>query len=218
MNNINNNEIINLFKNLNESKIEYILLRNIGNELPNSLRIGKDIDLLINKNHQNIKNLESILYKSGYKTISHPHKNDIFLYSCDKFIFKYNNSNKIKLDLQFQILCRSLNAGEWLPIDQKIQDSAWNNKVMRNNEGLSYWSLSNEDEFITLIVRSIFDKNIFLDDYKNKIIELYELIDINNVEEKLQLIFFKYSSILLNHIKTKNFNSLIDNYIMFKDY
>ena len=42
-------DIIHFFNALNKSALNYILLRNIGNELPAELLIGKDIDLLIKK-------------------------------------------------------------------------------------------------------------------------------------------------------------------------
>ena len=46
---INRDELIDIFNILNESKLNYILLRNIGDELPSHLKIGKDIDVLIKK-------------------------------------------------------------------------------------------------------------------------------------------------------------------------
>ncbi len=45
-------ELINIFRLLNESSLPYILMRNINNELPSSLEVGKDIDILINKSDE----------------------------------------------------------------------------------------------------------------------------------------------------------------------
>jgi len=217
MSKIDSGEIISIFEKLNSHQIEYILLRNIDNELPNQLRQGKDIDLLVKKNSNN-KKLYKLLKDEGYKEIRHPHKNDIYLYSSDKFIFQFNKKNKIRLDLQTQILCRSLNLGEWLPLHQEIQDSAWANKKKYTEGQLSYWGLSYDDEFICLIVRSVFDKRMFLNGYIKKIIDLYPLINLENVTFKLELVFFKYTSLLLNKIKNHEFDSILIDYIKFKEY
>ena len=217
MNNIDSEEIISIFEKLNNHQIEYILLRNIDNELPNNLKEGKDIDLLIKKN-SNYKKLHKLLNNEGYKKINHPHKDDIYLYSSDKFIFQYNQKNKIRLDLQTKILCRSLNLGEWLPLHQKIQDSAWENKKKYSTSRLNYWGLSYDDEFISLVVRSIFDKRKFIDGYIKKIIGIYPLIEHERVASKLELVFYKYTSSLLNKIKNHEFDSILEDYIKFRDY
>ena len=95
MNLVNAQEIINTFNLLNESKLNYILLRNIDNELPSSLIVGKDIDILVNKSDE--KSFIKFFHENQYETINHPFKYDIFLYGVDRFEFKYNNNINIPL-------------------------------------------------------------------------------------------------------------------------
>ncbi|ACM92803.1 hypothetical protein NAMH_1663 [Nautilia profundicola AmH] len=214
---IDSKEIIRIFKKLNDSNLKYILIRNINNELPNKLKIGKDIDILIHKKDE--KKFVNFFKENGYDSIPHPFRNDIFLYGIDKFEFKYNNNNNILFDLNFQLVCRSLNKGEWIPLDQEIQKSAWENKRFEKvNEEFGYWTLGYNDEFLTLIVRSIFDKREFQEGYINRIEELKEKINLKNIERKMKLVFFKFTPYLLDMIEKKDYKNIIKNYIQFKEY
>ena len=215
MNLVNSNEIINTFELLNKNSIKYILLRNINNELPSKLEMGKDIDILIDKKDEN--KIVSFFKKNGYVSIPHPFKNDIFLYGVDRFEFKYNNN--ILFDLNFQIAVRSLDAGQWIPLDRKIQESAWDNRRFEQiTEKFGYWALSFEDEFICLVARSIFDKKEFQSGYVKRIEELKSKINIIDVEKKLKLIFFKYTPNLFKQINNKDYKNIIKNYLQFNEY
>ena len=218
MNLVKSDELINIFKLLNESKLSYILMRNINNELPASLEIGKDIDILIDKKDE--KKFIDFFHKNQYETIDHPFKYDVFLYGVDRFEFKYNNNNnKILFDLNFQIAVRSLDAGQWIPLDQTIQESAWKNKRFeQQSEDFGYWTLSYDDEFICLIARSIFDKKEFQSGYQKRIDELFTMINKDEVIEKLDMVFFKYTPYLMKMIEEKNYDEIITNYLQFKEY
>jgi hypothetical protein len=214
---INNKEIVNVFNLLNSQKIEYILLRNIDNELTDWLTVGKDIDILVHKKDE-LKFID-FFNLHGYSAIKHPFRNDIFLYGSDKFEFKYNNNNNILFDLNFQILVKSLDAGQWIPLDNNIQLSAWKNKRLEQQEnGISYWTLCYEDEFICLVARSIFDKKEFQEGYTKRIINLLPLIDRKSVISKLELIFFKFTPYLMKLIEKKRYPDIIKKYLAFREY
>ncbi len=214
---INSNEIIKIFKLLNNENIDYILLRNINNELPKNLKIGKDIDILVSYEKRN--KIYSFFDKLNFNKVLHPHRNDIFLYGVKKFEFFKHSNNNIIFDLNFHLLVRSLDAGQWIPLDQIIQESAWKNRRFEklNNE-FGYWTLGFEDEFITLIARSIFDKKKFQIGYIQRVEELYPKINLDDVMEKMKLIFFKYTPLLLEQIEKREYENIIKNYIQFKEY
>lgn len=214
---IDSKELINIFRLLNGSSLNYILMRNINNELPVGLEIGKDIDILVNKEDEN--EFISFFHENDYMTIDHPFKYDTFLYGVDRFEFKYNNNNKILFDLNFQIAFRSLDKGQWIPLDQIIQESAWKNKKFeRLNDNFGYWTLSYEDEFICLIARSIFDKKEFQSGYISKIDELLNVIDKEDVLQKLNRVFFKFTPYLVEYVEDKDYDNIIKNYLEFKEY
>lgn len=212
---VSNKSIIDIFDKLNTSKIDYVLIRNINEELPNNLAVGKDIDILVK--HQKLDDLKIFFVKNGFKEIPHPHRGNFFLYGVKKFKF-YKNYADVLFDLNFHLVCRSLDAGQWMPLDQIAQESAWANKRFETRKEFNYWSLSYEDEFITLIVRSIFDKREFQKGYIERILELFNLINIDNVKSKMNLIFFKYTNNLLRQVENNNFKNIINNYIGFKEY
>jgi hypothetical protein len=217
MKKVNSKDICNIFKALNSEKIEYILIRNINNELPKSLIIGKDIDILIKK--ENKQKTLSFFKNENYHVAPHPHKNNIYLYNIDKFIYLQNKHNRIIFDLQFKLVVRSLDAGQWVPLDNRIQESAWiNRRFKKIDDEFGYWTLSYDNELIMLITRCIFDKRKFQKGYIKRINELKLKTDLNGVEKKMKLIFFKYAKYLLEHIKNNNYNQIIENYIQFKEY
>ena len=217
MNLIQSKELINIFTLLNKQKLNYILMRNINDELPSTLEIGKDIDILVYKKDE--KQFVNFFKANNYETINHPFKYGIFLYGVDRFEFKYNNNNNILFDLNFQIAVRSLDAGQWIPLDQSIQESAWKNRRFEQlNEDFGYWTLSYEDEFVSLVARSIFDKKEFQSGYVKRIDELSSIIEKLNVFEKLNMVFFKFTPFLMDYIDNKDYENIMKNYLEFKEY
>jgi hypothetical protein len=207
--------IVEIFDKLNLSDINYILIRNIDNELPNNLKVDKDIDILVK--NEDIDKIYSFFKKNKFNRMPHPHRGGVFLYGVKKFEFFKNNYN-ILFDLNYHLVCRSLDKGQWMPLDQIIQRSAWINKRLVKTKELSYWTLSYEDEFITLIVRSIFDKKEFQQGYIFRIESLYLLIDKKDVTQKMSYIFFNYTPTLLKQVEKKEYSDIINNYISFKGY
>lgn len=212
---VNPESIIDIFNNLNAAGLRYILIRNINSELPGSLRIGKDIDLLVPYNERS--KFINFLIEKGFKNIRNPHCGNIFLYNVNKFEFFVNKDN-VLLHLNYQLAYQSLNAGEWVPLDHKIQDSAWENKKLNKSDKFTYYSLGMEDEFVTLVAASIFDKKEFQKGYIKRIDELINIVDVNEVSAKFQLIFFKFTSRLLSMLKNRQYEMILDRYISFSEY
>ncbi|NLO17466.1 MAG: hypothetical protein GX118_04680, partial [Arcobacter butzleri] len=109
--------------------------------------------------------------------------------------------------------------GQWIPLDQIIQESAWKNKRFEQlTDDFGYWTLSYEDEFVCLISRSIFDKKEFQNGYIKRINELINLINKNDVTEKFNMVFFKFTPYLMSYIEKQNYDEIIKNYLQFKEY
>lgn len=201
------------FLKLNRSNINYILLRNLNNELPDKLPFNKDIDLIINE-FDELK-FDTFLQNDGWKKKKHPLGHFPYLYGLKPFKFYFKNG--VKLDVCYQLACRSLNKGEWFPLDMEIQTDLWNDKIIIKNKPWRF-TLSKNDELVHLTTRCIFDKKKFSDDYINRIEELLPEIDSEKVFNKFNLIFFKYSKILLQKLTNKEYDNIIINYLQFKNY
>lgn len=204
------------FKTLNESKIPYLLIRNINNELPNNLLPGKDIDILIRS--EDLARMLTYLKSNSYKERPHPWRNDIFLYALPKFRFMVKN--ELIFDFCTKLSCRSINQGEWLPLDNFIQQKAWETRTLKDFDGIEYSTVSKEVEIVTLIVRSIFDKNRFESGYEYRIKELLTFnLDQKTVSEMLSLVFFSAAGFIWDSIKTRDdFSEIYKDYISYKKY
>ncbi len=212
---IESEQIIIFFKKINQSAIDYILIRNINGELPNSLIVGKDIDILVNKNNK--KKFVEFMENNEFVEIKHPFSKDKLLYNLDKFRM-FKNDSGVLVDVCFQLANRSTNLGEWIPLHQSIQESAFKNKKFVKFGKISYFCLSLEDEFVTLVSRSILDKKKFQLGYIKRIEYLFGKINMVEVNSKLSLIFFKYAPMILKKLKNKDYGSIVNDYISFKDY
>lgn len=211
----NSGSIISLFKTINNSKIEYVLLRNINKELPSNLQAGKDIDILVRISSRT--QLLKILNFENFSRIRHPHNNNIYLYGIRKF--EFYKKNNLYLDICYELCCRSLNKGEWVPLDHKIQKSIWANKrFTKETHNFQYWTLGFEDEFVSLVTRAIFDKRVFSNNYVKRINYLLKKINKEAVIDKFQTVFFKFAPILFELIVLEDFDTIINNYLEFKEY
>ncbi len=212
---VSGENVTELFNLLNDEGIEFVLLRNFNDELPDNLTTNKDIDIIVKPN--NIKLLRSVLKKNNWKEVRHPWdfgNNFIFLYSMNPFLFYRKDG--IYLDICFQLTCRSLNQGEWFPLDEEIQKSVWINK----KEVPESWKheLSNEDFLVHLITRSIFDKKEFTSDYRKAIENTLYKTDKNELNQKLELIFFKFTKVLMSNLYSKDYDEIRNKYLQFSNY
>ena len=90
------------FSILNESGIDYILIRNINNEIPEKLVEGKDIDILAKYSDKN--KLNELLVQSGFSRI-----NLILSIVILGYYINYKNFSDF-----FREFCKSINLGKIL--------------------------------------------------------------------------------------------------------
>ena len=206
-------EIISFFDIINESKISYILLRNIENELPHNLSKKKDVDILVKAEDK--ERLCKALLEKKWKIIPHPYSEVPYLYSMNSFDFY--DLNGLHIDVAYELACRSIITRQWIPLDQKIQHYLWENKKESYNQLWKY-VLPIEIELIHLLTRCIFDKNIFNDGYISRINKIYSCCNKDILLEHLELVFFNFSKKLINMVEKKEFHLIINKYLTFKEY
>lgn len=209
-------KILSLFESLNTSSINYRLLRNIDNELPNNYYANKDIDVIVHPD--SIGELRRFARDQKWRRLVHPFdiyaSNTKFLYAMDPFHFYIKD--EIKIDVCFQLACRSTNQGEWMPLDQEINRSVWESSYYCNEN--NWYMLGCEDEIIHLLTRCIFDKKTVTDGYKKRIFALFEASDHNLVLKKMAVVFFKFTESLYNSVLSGQIDSIHSDYIQFKAY
>ncbi len=204
-----------LISMLNNSCVEWLLLRNTEDALPDGLPGGKDVDVLLR--FQDRDKMQQCLNEYGCRRIRHPLRDDVRLYGVHPFEM-YQTSGGVLLDINFEIVVRSLDRGQWIPLDQFIQASAWENRVALQLAGLSVPMLGDEDLFVTTVARCIFDKKEFSVWHSKKLTALLSGCDEGDILCRLRLIFFKYSDRLLEQIKAGRFEAIVNDYLSFSEY
>jgi hypothetical protein len=157
-------EITELFKYLNKCGVRYVLIKNIANELPNKLKIGKDIDLLIHS--EDMGEISNILTKYGYKQIEHPQSitnGFSYAYGCNENFRFYSEENGLYLDIREDLCIKAFSMKTWLPLDSIINDRIWDLKQFDEING--WWILDEITLFVYLIARCVFDKRYFSKEY-----------------------------------------------------
>lgn len=206
-------ELRSIFKLFEENSIDYIVLRGF-NEIPDEVSYTNDLDLLCSEKD---KNKIALLFKKlNYSFYKDSKRHNQYLYHALPH-FHYRNKRKdIHIDIVFNLSYRSPNKGEWVSVHEEVQESIWANKVSVDN----FWDFqpSYLDEFIHLVCHSIFDKKEFRDKDINRINEIYPHIDKSKALYFFNLIFFKYSSTLMEQIDKKEYENIKSNYLKFKDY
>ena len=152
----NPEKVLNLFRQLEGQNIAYAVLRDLEHSIPDKVDNTKDIDIIVYEKDKD--KFHKFMKQNKFTQVRHPwnfENNFVFLYAMDPLEFYVKDI--FHLDICYQLCCRSSDHGEWLPIDQMVQKSVWENR--RKNLQYGYFQLSAEDEFVHLITRCIFDKN-----------------------------------------------------------
>lgn len=210
------NRIVAVLSSLAKQDIPYRLLRNIDNELPNKLKRGKDIDVLSPWNHRG--RLDHFLREIGFCRVSHPLRGDKFLYSVHPFEFYRNSTSDFFIDVHFELACRSLNQGEWIPLDRAIQARAWEECGHHLIGDVTVIGLSPACECLHLLTRCVFDKRKFDLGYLRRIEELTAILSDAQLLGVLEPVFFKFSMCLLDLLRAKSYQEIIMSHLRFMDY
>ena len=219
MNYIPAETIKDFFNQLNSSDIEYVLIKNISDELPNELKDGKDIDILVNENQ--IDDFAKFMNSHNYKKQVHPYGKKAgwnFAYKLPEHQFWQFNSKDFTLyiDTAFKLCCKSLTPNVWIPLDNCINECIWKNKVFDKTN--NWWIMDDETILIYMFCRSIFDKKEFKSGYIAEIEKRKALLNNETIKNKLSKVFFKYTDFLISQVKKGDYENIINNYLTFKNY
>lgn len=204
-------DVYSLFKFLNDYEINYILTKNIAEELPDKLNIGKDIDLIVHP--KDYEKFQILLQRVGYKRIVHPYGKERgwdFMYGAHENLFMTNPVTGLIVDAYAELCTKSIAINAWLPLDKVIQKSIWEDKVW--DVANRCWIMDDETMVVYLLTRSVFEKNEFSTVYIREIEKRKHLLVRPTARQKLEKIFFKFTDTLLEKVNrggTEKFSSPI---------
>ena len=214
---VDSSEIKAFFIMLNNNDIEYVLVKNIGDELPYSLEDGKGINILVHPDSKS--EFERSMQEGGFEKKTHTFGIEngwTFGYSMLPYQFwmKKNKPFTLYIDASFVLSCKSLMPKVCVPLKEHIDESIWKEKVfdIENN----WWIIDDKNMLLYLLVRSIFDKKVFTEAYVNEIEKRKH--HLNDIKYKLHVIFFTYTSRLTEMVATGKYSDIIQDYVTFDEY
>lgn len=202
------------FKLMNNHEIEYVLIKNDGNKIPYEISDGDDIDILVHPKDYN-KYLE-LIEKSGHEVLPGESYKYYFIYNMNSDI--YSLKDDLYIHAYDKLSCVSFtNMGlSKIPLDKEIQIFIWKTKKWDfNNE---WWIMEDRLILLYLIIRSIFDKKIFRVRYVIEIEKRIQFIENDKFIELCNLVFFKFTDLLLELIKDKKYDDILKEYRCFISY
>ena len=216
---LDNSLIENFFKMLNESGINYVLIKNIGEELPNHLKDGKDIDILVKLEDREA--FMKVMLNGGFLKRIHPLGKEAgwrFGYQLPEYQFwQLGGIEQVfYIDCCFKLMCKSLTPKYWVPLDRCINNSVWENKVW--DAKLNCWKIDDKTLLSYLLARCVFDKRTFSEVYKEDIEKLLCYIDDSDVQTMLETIFYKFTPVITEMLKAGKYDEIVRSYISFKNY
>lgn len=219
MSNIKSKYILDFFKTLNKENVQYMLIKNIGKELPHNLKDGKDIDIIVKLEDR--EHFSKIMGANGYLFRLPPLGTNggwKFGYQLPEYQFwqKSKIEQTLYIDACFKLMCKSLTPKFWVPLDETINKRAWKEKQW--NEELKCWQLDEKTLFVYLFARCVFDKKTFSPVYITEIEERKNLINDTEVYAMLKTLFYNFADTLIDMVKKSEYEKIIHKYITFKNY
>ena len=211
---VDSNLIKDLFLLLNKNNINYVLIKNDGNKIPDYLEDEKDIDFLIHPSAY--EKLKTLLISNGYEKKIGESCKRFFLYQLrEDLFFKKNNCY---FHFYEALPCNPLtNMGKCkIPLDSIVQNYIWENKKWdtKNN----WWIMDNISILLYLIIRSVFDKLYFRPIYIEEIEKRIEYIDSKDFYTLANSVFFKFTNHMIELVKEKKYESILKEYLSYKNY
>jgi hypothetical protein len=204
------------FKLLNDSAIEYVLIKNIGGELPHKLKKDKDIDILVPK--QEVARFKDLVTENGFMRITHPKSKKTgwsFAYGASE-CYMFKSGAGLEVDIHSELCLKSLMGNIWIPMDKCINDKAWSNKVW--DEQNKWWIIDDKTQLVYLISRCVFDKREFSLLYIAEIKKRSHLLDDHSVQIMLKKVFFQFTDRLMEMLTSEQYASIVGKHLAFRDY
>jgi hypothetical protein len=208
------------FHALNDAEIPYVLLKNIGNEIPDQVPSGKDIDILVREDAA--QQMSTFIRQLGFQKVPHPlgkERGWAFAYGLPPYQFWRQRTlmgNDLYIDICYRLSCRSLTPKIWIPLEAWITSSIWLHREWDAANG--WWRMDEENLYVYLVVRCIFDKAGFSGAYITELEDRSALLDSPGVEKRFERIFFRFTAKLIHLLRNKQYAEIAQAYITFTGY
>jgi hypothetical protein len=204
---------------MNESAVDYVLIKNVNNELPSGLLDGKDIDIVVAP--QCKTRFERTMQNNDYRAHTNPFGKANgwnFAYGLQEYQFwkKEGIPGDLYIDASFALCCKSLTPNIWIPLDGFINETIWKNRIF--DDALNCWRMDDKNLLLYLLVRCIFDKRNFTAAYISDIEKLKHLFMDDYVRKAMNLVFFAFAPNLIDLVSRGRYESILTEHLSFSEY
>lgn len=206
--------IIDFFKMLNESNLNYVLIKNDDNVLPNCLESDNDIDFLIQP--IDYEKLIELCVSNGYeKKVGESCKRYFLEQLREDLLFKYDDCY---FHFYEALPCSPLtNMGDCkMALERGVQEYIWEHKVW--DEINQWWIMDDIAILLYLLVRSVFDKKEFKEKYIREIEKRKQLLDKEDFKRLAQTVFFGFTPMLIELVKAGKYEHVLGKYLSYSNY
>ena len=201
-----------LFSALSSGGFDYLLMRNTGDELPNELRLGKDIDILVRSSDRD--RLLQNFKRCGFDHLKHPMDANLKNSKAIRFDW-FASQFHIFIDVNYMLTHLSADQSQIELFNPKVQSIAWEGRRQLDLHYFVAPFIGMEAELITLITRCLRDKR-FISEWNFKhILHLYENTSKKDlVHGELEAIFPEQMAFIYNILKCAQWNKyLLEDFI-----
>lgn len=190
--------------------VDFRILYDLG-EIPEKLKVGKDLDILVRGDELDL--CASELKKLKFRQVIHPNSADVFIYGAKRRLM-YKREG-MYVDVHRQLVVRSLDAGQWMPIDMELQKAAWSLEPTKSGNSVF---LPPVIEFSYLVARCIFDKRGFGFAQRERLTALNNNLKKQTRNEYLSKIFFAFTPVLIEMIEMNSWDEIVSAHSQFGNY
>lgn len=211
---VNKEYITEFFNILNKNDIKYVLIKNDDDRIPERVKDGDDVDILVHPIDYN--RFSELMSKKGYIKLHNEYEKYYFIYGLKPDL--YLSKNEAYFHAYDRLACTSFtNMGSAkIPLDNYIQNYIWETRVW--DKVNNWWIMDDRTILLYLLIRSIFDKKFFKSKYIREIEKRITLLDDKDFVNMCEKVFFKFTQRLIELVKSRQYGNIIIEYKSFTNY
>ena len=138
---------------------------------------------------------------------------DVYLYGMDRY--DYYECDGYQVTVCYQIACRSTLNREWVPLDRIVNLTAMQTRVLGDD---NIYRLNPVDNICYRLAECVYTNKIFDDFSREDITNSLNIANRQLLRQKLALVFFGFTDIMIKKIEENAYESIIDDFWRYSDY
>lgn len=193
---------------LNEKEIRYVFM-----ECDSKTLYGTDYSILVHPDDR--KEFWGEMIAKEYSLRQHQEgKENGFRYLYSMFPAECWVKDNITYTVFYQLGCYGLQEMSYIPLDKLVNKSIWDNRYLEDG----IYHMDRQEKLIYAMVQGVFHYNKFPEHLRKIVEENKDCFAKEDFQQKLRLVFFKFSSKIQSMLEMKKYDEIFHNYISFSEY